>query len=215
MGMHEPESARGLETLRRGLERQARRWARDDDEAEELVQEVMVRCWLRGARRGAVSLPYARRVLRNLLRRQWRRGRMWQSTLDSVPEKGSLDGENNPRHDQLYLEEPGFRTVEDRDFLLRVLRGIERLPIALRVVCRSHWIEGTSYDVIARALGINEITVRGRCHRARRMLLEDRELRADLDGRSSRARTRRYKSRRSLQRRQPGASDGRSARAGR
>lgn len=172
--------ARSLEGLHSSLEAHARRWTRDDGEASELAQEALVRVLSSRIREESGLLPYGLRVMNNLARRRWRdAGRAGSvSHLGALEEASKLGLEESCS--ALQWNDEGISRVENRDLLGLIRERIARLPQPVREVCLAHWFRRMDYGEIANAFGIAEATARGRCHRARLMLLSDPEVREAL-----------------------------------
>lgn len=169
-----------LEDLRGALHLQALRKVRNEAEAQDLVQEVFVRCVDQRPDTLRPLLPYASKILENLLFNRWRNeGRT--IPLDDVVDAQELE---EPRRmdelDPLLRLDPGFDDVEQKDFFELLGRRLGSLPRPLREVCKRRWFEDQDYRRIAGDLGLDEATVRVRYFKARRLLALDRSIRAAL-----------------------------------
>ena len=149
------------EPARQRCLREARRILGNRDDAEEVVQEALVRAWRKrhALRNPAASLPWMLQITRNeamrfAAQRQRRRA-------SEVPEAEPAPGRgarvaNHPLDDALMT----LATEQ----ALRSLRPDERRLIRLR------YMEDLTQCQVAEALGVPEGTVKVRLHRARARL---------------------------------------------
>jgi RNA polymerase sigma-70 factor (ECF subfamily) len=141
--------------IRRRCAGEARRILRNQTEAEDVVQEAMMRAW---SRRGSCQspqapIPWCLQITRNeAFRRLDRRVHAADHALADLPDRRASD-------------EPD-RVIDRVDIgrALACLRPDERILIALRYSC--DW----SQPEIARALDIPEGTAKVRLHRVRKRL---------------------------------------------
>lgn len=136
--------------LRPAMMAVARRYLADSGEAEDVVQDALLRLW---QLRGQVSPPVdmlLRVVVRNLAVDRLRR-RHAQVSLDRV-------------------ELADDATADDGRYV-RVMRLMEALPSVQQVVMRMRHMEGMEYDDIARLIGSTPSAVRQMVSRARRTIL--------------------------------------------
>ena len=125
----------------------------DRTEADDLAQEAMARVYERWDRVRAMESPagYAYTVAFNLRRRGLRRLRLWRQRVGP--------GE--------VATPPVTETIESRR---DVRAAVLRLPLPLRqALVLTEWLE-LSTEEAGRVLGIEAVSVRGRVHRARRLL---------------------------------------------
>jgi RNA polymerase sigma-70 factor (ECF subfamily) len=118
-------------------------------EAEEIAQEAFVRVLERWERVSSLENPggYLFQTGMNLFRKRYRRARLWERL--QLPTKGSDDA---------------FATVDDRDVLVRALRGLtprQRAAVVLTTI-----LDYPSEEA-ARIMGISDSTVRVLAKRAR------------------------------------------------
>ena len=148
------------------LVRLARALLRDPQHAEDVVQEVLAKVFLRWPDISRADDPdaYVRRMVVNRCRSFWRRSarreRPWDT--DWLPDREQPDG--SAAH-------------ADRDLMLRLLR---RLPEKQRTVLVLRHYEGLADAEIADLLGTSSVTVRSNAHRglaALRTLLESQDQR--------------------------------------
>ncbi len=121
----------------------------DVDEAQDLVQEVMLRTWRRWTRVSQMDRPssWARRVLRNLAVGRWRKQRVRRSVSETDtptpgPDVGHLD----------------------------VARALRRLPDKQRDAVVLHDVVGLSVAEVAVEMNEPEGSIRGWLSRGRRTL---------------------------------------------
>lgn len=152
----------------------ARRMLRSDGEADDIVQEALIRLW-----RHAPTLetgphgvrPWLRRVVANLCLDHMRRHRL--STVMAEPPE-----EAEPARQ--------VQGLEERDLTRRVAGELDRLPERQRLALTLFHYEGLSQSEVGDMLGISEEAVESLLARARRSLKaalkeEWRTLLPDLD----------------------------------
>ena len=137
--------------------REARRILRDNEDAEEAVQEALIRAWRNQAacRTPATPLPWLVQITRNeALRLAARRSRRRASEIsDDAPER--LEGESGLDH--------ALQSVATEQ-ALSVLGPEDRALMRLR------YMEDLTQGQVAERLGVPEGTVKVRLHRARARL---------------------------------------------
>jgi RNA polymerase sigma-70 factor (ECF subfamily) len=141
-----------------GLLAVARRMLRDDAEAEDVVQEAMLRLWRSadGLEVGPSGLrPWLRRVVSNLCVDRMRSGKRLTVT-DEVPEQA----EPATQHSQL----------EARDASQRVDAALKALPDRQRTALTLFHYEGLSQIEVGKIMGISDEAVESLLARARRSL---------------------------------------------
>jgi RNA polymerase sigma-70 factor (ECF subfamily) len=141
--------------LRRRCVREARRLVRDEQDAEEVVQEAMARAWRHRDRCRTPSQPLGwilqitrREAFRLLERRGSRR-------LREVREMAGTDVAG--------AESPHEGTAE----LLDIRRAVERLPKVDRALVEARYVLDLSQPAVAELLGMPEGTAKVRLHRIR------------------------------------------------
>ncbi len=154
MNMHHAKFERDMAALTPDLVRLARHIGRDAQEAEDVVQDVLLSTLRRCRARGPIEevRPYLHAALRNRLRR---------------PALKAEESEVEPTA-------PG--QAEDRLMLRDVEAALATLPADQARILRAFAIEGESYAGIALRLGIPAGTVMSKLARARAHLRETLEL---------------------------------------
>jgi RNA polymerase sigma-70 factor (ECF subfamily) len=153
----------------RYLYRVARSVLRDDDEAEDVVQQTYLQAYINFVNfRGEANLRtwLTRIALNDALSRR----RQQRSTV----ELGQLDTARERIRGDFLLSSLATSTPEHaaaRGQILEILeRAIDDLPPAFRTVLIMRDVEEATVDETANVLGLKPETVRTRLHRARRML---------------------------------------------
>lgn len=160
-----PASARAFLALLPDLRRSARRLARSAEDADDLVQDTLLRVWSRlaMARAGAAcdAAPigdlraYAFATLRNCA----------NTRGAGAPPNGTRAPEEAAR------ETPDRRADPDANLAAReAMRALAALPREQQVLLRLRAIDGLSYAQIAAATGLPMGTVTSRLSRGRRAL---------------------------------------------
>jgi len=155
------------------LYRTARSIVRNDDDAEDCVQEAFLHAWRHRAQFRGEAAPstWLTRIVINEALQKLRRGKGEAGTLaiDNVVDLDShLEGS---AHHPSRLASPD--TVTLRNELCALLeRKIDDLPAAFRTVFMLRAIEEMSVEETAVCLDIPEATVRTRLFRARSLLRE-------------------------------------------
>lgn len=155
------------------LYRIARSVLRDDQEAEDVVQETYIRAFT-GLRdfRGAASLRtwLTRVVLNEAIRRRRRQRPM----LDLDALQAAQERTRRPAHSSSLTarDRDPERAAAQNQIRKMLEKAIDDLPVAFRVVFVMRDVEEISTGATAKLLGIREETVKTRLHRARRLLRE-------------------------------------------
>lgn len=134
------------ETLRKQLLVTAQRLLGDADEAEDIVQDAMVKLWLMRESLNPPILGIGSVVTRNLCIDYIRRRRP-MSDITQLPEAEDLS--------------------DDGEQIERMLQIIDTLPSTQRVILRMRHLEGMDTKEIAMVLGSTEVAVRKTLSRAR------------------------------------------------
>lgn len=132
-------------------------------DAEDAVQEAFARAVLSGDRFRRLDNPEAwlRTVALNVLRRRWRRARLFRSLAPRIAEPS---------------EAPGIS--EDHVALVDALR---RLPFPQRETVVLHHLADLSVQDVAATLNVSEGTVKSRLNRARTALADLVDTRMEAD----------------------------------
>ena len=136
----------------------ARRMLKVDGDAEDIVQEALVRVWRHA---GTLELgpggvrPWLRRVVTNLCLDHLRRHRL-TSVVAEVPETPEAPAQN--------------RSLEEADLASRVGAALAELPERQRVALTLFHYEGLSQIEVGDMLGISDEAVESLLARARRSL---------------------------------------------
>jgi RNA polymerase sigma-70 factor (ECF subfamily) len=147
------------------LRRVARRLTRDDDEAEDLLQETAVRAhrFSDSFRQGTSLRAWLHRILRNTFASHYRKRRREREVVERAHIEGALAQARTPA-----TEEPRAVAASLSD---EVMRALESLPAEYRAVLTLVVVDGLSYRETADALGCPIGTVMSRLHRARAAML--------------------------------------------
>lgn len=153
------EFIHSVERLRGDLLRQARRLLDSEDDAEDAVQETLMKLWimkeriLNADKMRNMATVVCRNVSLNILRDAR------QSVPIETAEVITLQG--NP---QLLLEQQESRQ--------KLKRSIEKLTDKQRAILRMRNVENMTYADIAKIIGSSESSVRGMISKARLALLK-------------------------------------------
>lgn len=144
--------------MRDGLKRLARRMTGDDDNAEDLVQEVMLKLWSmrQSLDRYDNKKALAATILRNKFNDQWRHGKLENGKEVTEHECGSEQSR-----------------IEHIDEISLVRTIVERLPPLQRQIFRMKEIEGYDNTEIVSITGCSPESLRQNLSRARRKIRED------------------------------------------
>ncbi len=131
------------------------------EEAEDLVQEILLKAWekLPTLHSPVLFLPWLKTITANACTSWHRRSRFLPKLLEEEAASGLTSDRGRPL-EQLLLRE---QQRELHDALLM-------LPKANRVALLMHVLGGSSYEDIAASVGVPATTVEGRIYRARRQL---------------------------------------------
>jgi RNA polymerase sigma-70 factor, ECF subfamily len=155
------------------LFRVARAIVRDDDEAEDVIQQAYVNAYLhlsQFAERARFSTWLTRIAIHEALGRV-RKSRRVQQFDDATEGESVMDRVRSPGQNP---EEHAYR----HELATLLERAVNNLPDTFRGVFMLRDVEGLSTEETAECLGLNEDTVKTRLHRARVRLR--RQLTADV-----------------------------------
>ena len=145
-------------TLRPRLLAQATRYLRDTAEAEDIVQDAMLKMWVLHDQLIGNAEAFASVLVRNLsLNRLRQLHRMQTLSEMDLLEMERLDADN--------------RSQQDTDEQVAQLMSlVEALPDRQKTILRLHDLEGMDYDEIAQVTGLSAASLRQTVSRARRLL---------------------------------------------
>lgn len=145
-----------IPTLRPQLVALATRYLKDSDEAEDIVQDAMLKLWLlRNQVIGnveAFALAMVRNMALNRLRRQQR-----HQTVSDFEKMEAAMAEEQARAD-------------DEENVARLMSIVDSLPDRQKTVLRLHDMEGMDYEQIAELTGASVTALRQMVSRSRRLV---------------------------------------------
>lgn len=139
---------REAERMRPMLLSAARGYLGNADDAEDAVQEVLVKLWSMVDTLRRPVAPLAKVLVRNFCIDRLRRRRVTVSVDETEPQTITADSTDN-------------------DMFERMMKIIDTLPAAQQVVLRLRHIDGMDMDEIAKLTGYKEANVRKILSRAR------------------------------------------------
>jgi RNA polymerase sigma-70 factor (ECF subfamily) len=144
--------------------RKAKHILRDEERAQDAVQDAFVKIYLNAARYqpvpGASVKSWMYKILVNVCFTAWKKGKRDQefnSLLDPELEEIIKDSK----------EEIEREARLDRDTIVSLL---SKLPVTLARIIELHFLEGKPQREVAKAVGISEGAVRARVHRAKQAM---------------------------------------------
>lgn len=150
----------------------ARRLARSDADAEDLVQEAALRAFAKfdTFEKGTNFRGWFLRILTNCFNMKWRKQRREAAVADPDQAPALYMFRQSYAHGLLdRTEDPAHAILSKLDGE-RVTEAIRGIPEEYRVVCALYFLEDMTYQQIAEHLELPVGTVRSRLHRGRRML---------------------------------------------
>ena len=163
-----------LEPLIPVFYRHAFRWTAARDQAEDLVQELLVRLYPRLDQLAALDhvQPWALKVMYRIFVDQHRREKNSPlRSLDALP--GARSASTDSPLERCASDDPQPPELVERELTAgRVAAAWERLGADHRVVVAMHDIEGYSLEELAVMLEVPTGTLKSRLHRARARLRE-------------------------------------------
>jgi RNA polymerase sigma factor (sigma-70 family) len=148
----------------------ARRLTRNDQDAEDLVQEAYLRAFQAFARfQGECGKAWILTIVRHTFY-TWRRLHTLRDTDETFEEHRHTDALSGIPEPSRRLAETPERAVLLQADLDLLNQGIDALPVALREVLVLREFEGLSYQDIATVIGVPKGTVMSRLARARQHL---------------------------------------------
>ena len=154
------EFVNGAESLRDGLLKQAMHYLGDGSDAEDAVQETLLKLWsVRERIADATKMQHMASVVCRNVSLNMLRGARCKVQIDKV---GYVANADNP-HNQLEIKES--------DRMLK--QSISALSDRHRAIIRMRNVENMPYADIARILGTTESSVRGMISKARTELIKN------------------------------------------
>jgi len=170
----EPEAIRLImQQHNQRLYRLARSILRDDDEAEDALQEAYARAFtsLHSFRQEAQLGTWLTRILLNEAFGRLRRRRA-ELRLDAMAGRSEAEAAIIAFPHAAHPLDPE-KIMAQREIRLLVERAIDALPEDLRIVLVARLVQEMSVEETAEAFGILPVTVKTRLHRARRRLRKE------------------------------------------
>jgi len=172
---HDEDAVRAIiRQNNRRLFRLARSIVKDDNEAEDIVQECYLRAFagLSEFRGEAQLSTWLTRIVINEAYGRLRRRRV-TTDLESIEATHAMDAEIIPF--PLARELDPERSTAQREISKILERAIDALPEPFRVVLVARLVEEMSIEQTAELLAIRPETVKTRLHRARKLLRDHME----------------------------------------
>lgn len=146
--------------IKHKLYRFACRMLRNGHEAEDVVQEVLIRLWTRRDKLASYKSieAFAMVITRNLC-------------LDQLKRAGAKTDELTDGNAQ-YTEKTPYVQMETSDSYNKIKALIDQLPDQQRMIIHLRDIEGYDYKEIAEITGLTENTIRVNLSRARKKVRE-------------------------------------------
>ena len=146
--------------IKNKLYRFACRLLRNSHEAEDIVQEVLIRLWTRREKLKEYRSieAFAMVITKNLC-------------LDKLKLKSNKTEELNQRN-ELFTEITPYVEMETSDSYNKIRELIDQLPEQQRIIIHLRDVEGYAYEEIAELTGLTENTIRVNLSRARKKIRE-------------------------------------------
>jgi len=146
--------------IKHKLYRFAHRMLRNVPEAEDIVQEVLIRLWIRREKLSAYKSieAFAMIITKNLC-------------LDKLKLKSAKTDELTQQN-ELHTEKTPYDDMETRDSYDKIQKLIGLLPDQQRMIIHMRDIEGYTYEEIAEIMDLTENTIRVNLSRARKKIRE-------------------------------------------
>ena len=142
-----------IQRVRPMLLRVAQQYLREGDEAEDTVQDVLLRLWQMLGELRPPFEPLARRLVRNFAIDKLRRKKPTMALTDmGIVDDGPPD-----------------------DLVEKTMRIVEKLPEMQQVILRLRHMEGMEMREIAQLTGSSEVAVRKALSRARKAVMKKME----------------------------------------
>ena len=155
--------------LKNELFRLALRITLNHAEAEDVVQETMIKVWNRRDRWGEIESieAFCLTICRNISLDKLKKAENQNQSLESLRVGLGTDGHDAPDHS--YSSNPEEQAMQ-QDRIQLVRRLIDKLPEKQRSCMQLRDFEGKSYKEIAQILGISEEQVKISIFRARQTI---------------------------------------------
>ncbi|MGM9713302.1 MAG: RNA polymerase sigma factor [Prevotella sp.] len=157
--MNTQEFIESVESLRGGMLQQARRYLHDTDDAEDAVQETLVKLWTLRDR-----IP-DKQKMRNMAAVICR-----NVSLNMIRDARHTVDIDNVR--AMHMRGDPQMQIEENEDMRRMWQSIQALSDKQRAILRMRNVENMSYADISRIIGTTESSVRGMLSKARQTLLE-------------------------------------------
>lgn len=145
-----------IPTLRPQLVALATRYLKDSDEAEDIVQDAMLKLWLLREQTIGNVEAFAQVMVRNMALNRLRRLQRHQTLSDfDKMEKAMADEQAK---------------ADEEENVAKLLSIIETLPERQKIVLRLHDLEGMDYEQIAELTGASVTALRKSVSRSRRLV---------------------------------------------
>lgn len=147
---------RQVKQLRPGLLLAAMRYTADGAEAEDAVQETLLRCWAARSRLDHIDhLPqFAMQTLHNYC-------------IDLVRQKRQSVGPHDANAQSADRPDTAMMMREAEEWMAQC---IDRLPAGMRTAIMMKGVDGLTYEQMAACLGTTEAAVRAKVAKARKKL---------------------------------------------
>ncbi len=154
------EFIHSVEKIRSDLLRQARRFLDNPEDAEDAVQETLVKLWMvRDRIENAAGIKKMASVIcRNVSLNMLRKSKL----SVSIEKVEDITMPGNP-HDRL----------EERESRQKLKRSIHSLNDKQRAILRMRNVENMTYADIAKVIGTSESSIRGMISKTRKLLLKE------------------------------------------
>ncbi|MDO4209380.1 MAG: sigma-70 family RNA polymerase sigma factor [bacterium] len=157
--MNTQEFIESVESLRGDMLQQARRYLHDTDDAEDAVQESLVKLWTLRDR-----IP-DKQKMRNMAAVICR-----NVSLNMIRDSRHTVDIDNVR--AMHMRGDPQMQMEENEDMRRLRQSIQALSDKQRAILRMRNVENMSYADISRITGSTESSVRGMLSKARQILLE-------------------------------------------
>lgn len=157
--METQEFINSVESLRGDMLRQARRYLHDTDDAEDAVQESLVKLW---TLRDRIPDKQKMRNMAGVICRN--------VSLNMIRDSRHTVDIDNVK--TMHMRGDPQILMEEREDTQRLKESIRSLSDKQRAILRMRNVENMSYADISRIIGSTESSVRGMLSKARQILLE-------------------------------------------